>query len=119
MKLTCSLLGLALAGLLTSVGTGCKKSEPPPQAVAHDGVAIDSHKLQAAFPTPSEDLRQALRKFAMDLRYGNYPEAMADLDKIAADPSLNEAQKKLVADTIEQVKKANDNKNAAAAEPPK
>ena len=55
----------------------------------------------------------------MDLRYGNYPEAMADLDKIAADPSLTEPQKKLVADTIEQVKKANDNKNAAAAEPPK
>jgi hypothetical protein len=110
---------MVLAGLIASVGTGCKKSEAPPPPPVRDGVAIDAHKFQDSFPNASPELKVSVRNFGMNIRYGNYENAMDTLDKIAADPSLNEAQKKLVADTIEQVKKANENKNAAAAEPPK
>ena len=122
MKLTPSLFGLALAGLVAVAGAGCNKTQKPSTApINANGVAIDSRKLQAELAsTTSDTLRKDLQKFNFSLRYRNYVDAMVALDKIAADPSLTEPQKKLVADVMEQVKQANAAKEAAGtAEPPK
>lgn len=119
MKLTSSLLGLALAGILASVGAGCKKAPPPPPA-AHNGVVIDSAKLREALNGANQDIQRGLAKSSFGIRYGDYVAAMMALDTISADPSLNDAQKKVIAEVMEQVKTANNNKNAGAgAEPAK
>ena len=116
MKLTPSLLGLAVAGLLFTVGAGCKKAEQAPPPVQQNGVTIDAHKLQAEFASStSPEVRQNLQKFTMSLRYKSYMDAMMALDKIAADPSLTEPQKKLAADVMEQLKQANNAKESGAA----
>ena len=109
-----------MAGLLVSGVVGCKKAEQPSTApVQQNGVGIDSRKLQAALATvTSDDVRAAMQKFSFSLRYRNYVDAMVALDKLAADPGLNEAQKKLVAEVMEQVKQANNAKDAAAAAAP-
>jgi len=115
MKLTLSLFGLVLAGLLVTAGAGCKKSDPAPPPVQQNGVTIDSRKLQTELATStSPEVRQNLQKFSMGLRYKSYVEAMMALDKIAADPSLTEPQKKLVGEVLEQLKQAANNAAAAA-----
>lgn len=120
MKLTLSLFGMAAAGLLLVAGSGCKKNDQPSTApVQQNGVAIESRKLQAALATTtSEEVKKQLTKFSFSLRYRNYVDAMVALDKISSDPSLTEPQKKMVADVIDQVKKANEAKEAGGAAPP-
>jgi len=119
MKLTSSLFVVVLAGLLASVGSGCSKKEQAPPPAARDGVAIDTLKLQNAFPpTSSPEVIASVRAVRSGVRYGNYIDALMALDKLAADPSLTEPQKKLVADVSEQVKQANNNKNGAAPADP-
>lgn len=40
----------------------------------------------------------------MNIRYGQYDQALAELQKLGAVPTLTEPQKKLVNDLVEQVK---------------
>jgi len=118
MKLTSSFIGLALAGLLISVGGGCKKSESAPPPAVKDGVTIDVQKLKTALAAnTSEEVQNGLRNFSLNLRYSKYVDAMMALDKMSADPSLTEPQKKIITEVMEQLKTAENNKNAAAPAP--
>ncbi len=104
-----SALLLVLLGL-----AGCGKPKPTslPPATAN-GATLDMQALaQALASSPSPEVKAAFGDFYSQLRYSQYGQANADLDKIAADPSLTEAQKKAVADAKEQLKQM-----AAAADP--
>jgi len=102
MKALLVLLSLGTVSLLTF--NGCGKKEPPPQA-AYDisGVKVDIPKLQATFVN-SPDLQPALNQAVSQLRYGQYLQTMQALDQLASNPALNEAQKKALAEVIEQMK---------------
>ncbi len=123
MKTTTWLLGIALAGLVALAGAGCKKEEAKPKAPLYGGVQIDLPKLQAALgnvgQTPSgQNLNNVLAKIRFGIRYQNYVDALVALDKLKDDPSLNDAQKKIVSDVLEQVKQAAANKEKQAASQP-
>ena len=99
MKTTNWLIGLLLAATLALAGCGKsdKAGAGPPKA--------DLSKLQRAFPAPTPQMQQCLTTIATGFRYGQYADAFAALDKLAADPSATEAQKKAVAEFTEQLKK--------------
>lgn len=88
-------IGLAL--------TGCKKKEDTAYTNNPMGALIKMQ--QAIYPAPPE-VQASMEKVAFGIRYRQYETALPELDKIAAHPSLNDAQKKAVNDTIESLKKA-------------
>jgi acetate kinase len=69
-----------------------------------NGVSVDLPKLQQAFQPASPEAQTSLAKTVMSVRYGQYPEALAELDKLANTAGISEAQKKIVTDVIEQLK---------------
>jgi hypothetical protein len=114
MKKTPWLTGILAAVLLALVGPACKKEAPPPPP-EHEGVVIDLPKLQQTFATAGADIQSSMAKVNFGVRYGKYMDALEGLDKMASDPSTTEPQKKVIAELIEQVKKAINNQ---AAQPP-
>jgi len=95
------MLGVIAVALLTAVG--CGKSETPP-APQMQGVTIDIPKLTQAFENASPELKSTVTQVGFNVRYGKYEDSLMALDKLANDPNVNEAQKKVVAQLIEEVK---------------
>jgi hypothetical protein len=110
MKTTYWVLGIVVAGLLAFAG--CSKSNKP---VAQHG-AVDIMKFRQAFPTPTPDQQNNISKVTQGVRYRLYPRALEALDKLNADPSLTDAQKKAVSDMIEGINQAMTNAPAPPAQ---
>jgi hypothetical protein len=86
---------------------GCTKAPPPPQAPSAAGVTIDLPKLRQSFPPPiKQDIGDSLDQASFGIRYGDFNKTLAELAKLAGNPSLTEPQKKAVNDVIAQVKQA-------------
>jgi hypothetical protein len=95
---------LVIIAAIVVVVTGCgKKNDAGSPATSAMGALM---KLQQSFPTANPDVQPALSKIASGIRYGQYETALPELDKLAAMPNLNDAQKKAVNETMEQIKKA-------------
>jgi len=93
---------MLLAGLV--VCAGCKKAQAPaPMTV--NGVSVDLPKLQEAFSSGTEEQRRAVTDIAYGLRYQQYEKALMALDQLSSSQGLTDAQKKLVAEQLEAVKK--------------
>jgi hypothetical protein len=104
MKRTQWMIGGLLAGAF--VLAGCHKATQEQQGLPPmelRGVKVDLPKLQEAFKD-NEELRPLAVDCLSDVRYGKNSDALAKLQKLAANPSLNDQQKKIVNDVIEQVK---------------
>ncbi len=91
------------AGMLTFVGCSRKEKLPDSQEVA--GVSVDLPKLQKAFEGAKPEILDTVTQVSFGLRYGDYMKSLAALDKLSSDTTITEAQKKVVTDVIEQVKK--------------
>jgi hypothetical protein len=65
---------------------------------------VDGPKLQEAFSGAAPELQGPVNEFMRGLRNRQYVNSLQALDKLANNPSLTEPQKKVVADTIEQLK---------------
>ena len=103
MKKTTLLVILMLSVMLA--GFGCKKSAPPkPQPIDINGIKVDLPAFGEAFSGAAPDLQSQSVQVRSAFRYSLYPKAIEELDKLAAMPGLNDAQKKAVADLTEQVK---------------
>ncbi len=101
MKLTNLWLGLLAATLFLS--TGCKKQRVEP--VQKEGnVSIDMRQVYDLSHGSSPEVQAAVSRLETEIRYSQYVQALADLDKIANDPSLNAEKKKEAQDLINQVK---------------
>jgi hypothetical protein len=94
--------GFLMAGTLAFAG--CGKSEKP---VITDGTvqAIDATKFRPAFSSASPQIKAIVDNVMMSIQASAYRETLVGLDKLAGLPDLNEAQKKVVADLTEQVKR--------------
>jgi hypothetical protein len=114
MKPTQWLWTILLASLLALVGCG-KSDKAGGRGLP---ATIDLPKFQQAFPSPTPEQQDAIGKVSAGVRYRLYPEALAALDKLAADPALTEPQKKEVNDLILGIKQATAAAAAAAAAPP-
>jgi len=115
VKKTTWLLSIVICGLLALGGAGCKKkdtaSSGSPQTL-QQGMT----KLRAALINAAPDVQSNLYSGVdRDIRYGQYPEALAAMDRIASNPGLNEQQKKLVNEVTELLKQAAEKQQGAAA----
>ena len=99
------MVGILLAGVFALAGCGKSQQQqqgPPPMEIR--GVKIDVPKLQQAFANEKPELRSVAVDAGSDIRYGKTADALAKLQKLAADPSVTEPTKKVINDVIEQVK---------------
>ena len=97
------IFGVLVAGLLAF--SGCGKKEPQtPAAYEIRGVKVDMPKLEQAFAGAGNDLQADVVQTTSNIRYGQYVEALVSLDKLVNNPSLNDAQKKVVNEVIEEMK---------------
>ena len=96
------MLGVATVTLLTVAG--CGKSDKTPPAPQMQGVTVDIPKLNQAFENASQELKTTSTSVGFNIRYGKYEDALMALDKLVNDPNVNEAQKKVVNQVIEEVK---------------
>ena len=111
MITTKRLSAVLVAGLLALAG--CGKSDKNTSHVATGG--LDLAKFTQAFPAPTVEQQATLAKVTSGIRYRIYPDAMAALEKLAADPSLTDPQKKAVDDLTKGLSQVMTN---APAEPP-
>lgn len=102
MKMTKWMFATLAVGLLFPVA--CKKEQPqgPPQT--YYGVQVDWPKLNATFTNASQDVQTSVASVKRNFRYGLFPQALMELDKLSKNPQLTEPQKKLLSDLIEQTK---------------
>ena len=97
---------LLCCGILVAVMVavdGCKKQESA-TGTQTAGVNVDINKMAADFASASPEAQQSFSQVRFALRYGQYDKALAELDKLANDASLNDAQKKQVNNLIAQIK---------------
>ncbi len=113
MKMTNLLFGLVAATLLVSAG--CSKGDKTPAAPVMNGVTVDIPKLNAAFEESPQQIRSTVTQVGFNIRYNKYEEALMACDKLVNDPAVTEAQKKVVNEVIEEIKKL---ANAAPAAAP-
>lgn len=83
---------------------GCGEAQKSPQPTIINGVKVDLARFQQAFNTAPADLQSSAFKVTMSLRYGQYAEAIAALEKVANAPGLTEPQKTVAHDVLQQLK---------------
>lgn len=93
---------LLLAGVLAFSGCG-KSGEPTPAGASIQ--AIDATKLRPALESASPQAKALVDDVMMSIQSVAYRKALAGLDKLASLPDLTDAQKKVVADLSDQLKK--------------
>jgi hypothetical protein len=92
---------------------GCKKADQQGSAQQFYGINVDWPKLDAEFAKASSDVQDSVSLVKRFFRYGQFPQALMELDKLSNNPNLAESQKKLVNDLLEQTKQV-----VAKAPPP-
>ena len=85
---------------------GCKKSDQQDSALQFHGINVDWPKIDTEFTKASQEVLNSLKAVKQFFRYGQFPQALVELDKLSNDPNLTEPQKKLVNDLIQQTKQA-------------
>ena len=107
MKINNALLGVLLA-VGVGASAGCKKSPPPVEIqppMVVDGVKVDFPRLMdSVVVSGSAKAQAAVREVQGFFRYGQYEKAMTSLDKVAKGGSLNEEQKKLAEEVVEELR---------------
>jgi hypothetical protein len=115
MKKAC-LCYVLVAAVVVVVFVGCKKSNSGLQPMMVDGVALETTRFAQAFDTASPDLRAVEANIQLSIRYRQYVQALANLDKLLNNPALNEEQKKVVSAFTDQVKQLATKAQAAGAQ---
>src|SRR5207247_11053418 len=83
----------------------CRKADQsvaPPREFF--GVKVDLPRLDADFTNASPDVQDRVSLIKRFFHYGQFAQAMVELDKLSNVPNLTMPQKKLVNDLIEQTK---------------
>jgi hypothetical protein len=91
---------LLCAGLIAVAG--CHKSDTPSTGSVQ---TIDASRLRPAFSSATPEVRATVDEVMTSLQLSNPAKALAELEKLANNPSLTEPQKKVVSDLMEQIKK--------------
>jgi hypothetical protein len=87
---------ILLGGLLCFSGAGCNKKQTAPKTP--EDAILEVRQAMTTAPKPLQDI--FYNTVEPGIRYGKTDEAIAGMEKIASDPSLNEQQKKAVNDMI-------------------
>ncbi len=84
--------------------SGCSKSPSGPEAAAAQLVSVDVPKLRDTCASGTATVKAGANRVIMALRDNNYATAVAELEKLAADPGLTEPQKQAVKEVTGQAK---------------
>ncbi len=103
MKVSEWLLAAVLLSLLGPAG--CKKAPAPGLPHEHYGVTVDWPKLDSEFAGSTDpELVASAALVKRAFMYHQFGKAMVELDKLASNPKLNDSQRKLVNQLLEQTK---------------
>jgi hypothetical protein len=91
----------AVTVLLSVVGIGCGGKSTGKAQTVEEGLEQLRPLLAKASPEVQSNLYSGV---AYSIRYGNYLDALAAMDRIVNDPSLKEPQKKKANEVIELLK---------------
>ena len=108
MKTTQWVTGLLVAAVMAFTGCGKKATAGGEESSPSARFA----QFREVFQTPTPEQQQVVAKVSMGIRYRTYADAVAALEQLSTDASLNDAQKKAVTNLIESIKKM------AASAPP-
>ena len=96
--------GICLA-FLVWLGACSKSGEAdklPP--MEFEGVKVDAPRLMAEFVNAPPQLQKPVNEGVLKLRYRQYLQAMMGLDEVLKSPDLNDKQKKLITQVLDQLK---------------
>jgi hypothetical protein len=99
-------LFLLMLAVCSMALAGCKKAEPQESNQQFHGINVDWPKLDAEFAGADADALASVSLVRRCFRYAQFPQALAELDRLSRNPNLTESRKKLVDNLIEQTKKA-------------
>ena len=109
------IIAVLVAGIF-AVG-GCNRTPKPPKTIQLNGVDVAMPQLRDALGTNSNpEVQSSLTKVSSAMRYREVPAVLAELEKLANNPALTDAQKKLVTEVTEQMKQAQSKPPAAPAQ---
>jgi hypothetical protein len=99
---TIKVVAILLGGFLLFSGWGCKKSQSsaPPKTPEEALLAL----RQSLATAPKETQNILYDVVEPGIRYGKLQDSIAGLEKISADPSLNEQQKKMATDVANMLR---------------
>src|SRR5215475_13853532 len=100
MKRILRALGIAFAFLFAI--SACKKSQPQTATQDRYGIGIDWPRLDTEFHNSDTSVQASVSTIKRSILYHQFPQAIADLEKLAANPTLTDPQKKTLADLREQ-----------------
>lgn len=101
MKRTFWLIAILLGGLLCFAGIGCKKNQIAQPKTPEEALLA----LRQSLATAPKEVQDILYNTVDNgIRYGKPQDAIAGLEKIAADPSVNAEQKKLATDVANMMR---------------
>jgi len=101
VKHTIKVVAILLGGFLLLSGGGCKKKEIATPKTPEESLLALRQSLATA---PKETQNILYDVVEPGIRYGKLQDSIAGLEKIAADPSLNEQQKKLATDVANMLR---------------
>ena len=97
--------GSVCLAFLVMLGACSKSSEADKQPpMEFEGVKVDTPRLMAEFMDASPQLQKPVNDAVTKVRYKLYLQAMMELDEVLKSPGLNDKQKKLIAQVINQLK---------------
>jgi hypothetical protein len=107
MKLHVSLVMALLLGLV--VAGGCKKKPADAGVVGPNTIALEN-----SFEKADEAIGAIVFQVNMGVRYGDYPKALAELQKLEAQSGLKPEQQQAIKDLVARIQQEMANKPAAA-----
>jgi len=93
---------LAFLALLGACSKSNEADKLPP--MEFEGVKVDTPRLMAEFVNASPEIQRRVNDAVTNVRYKKYLEAMMELDEVLKSPGLNDKQKKLIAQVLDQLK---------------
>ena len=86
--------------------SGCSKSDQPAAGTGPVTVTtINATQLRPAFGSPTPEVSTLLDNVMMAIRSSKYDEALTGLDALGKTAGVTDAQKKVLADLTDQIKK--------------
>lgn len=93
---------LAVAIALLVLTQACKKSGSQELTQDRFGIGVDWPRLDSEFRNSDPAIQSAAATIKRSILYHQFSQAIADLESLAANPALTDAQKKILTDLRSQ-----------------
>lgn len=102
MKLTLWLV--VVTATLVFATEGCKKAQTQTATQDRFGIGVDWPKLDTEFHDSEPAVRAAVASIKRSILYHQFPNAIADLQRLSSNSTLTDAQKKILNDLRDQTR---------------